>query len=335
MDQVIAAVGDRSGGALLYDGLDSFFHEGGYKAYISTGLAAATDAAIVALFEANFQRGLGIGQLAAPGLTTLAVQTGLLEAALDLGRVAIVDGLDTPTVASLTGQAAALTGLPGDKFAALFAPWDVIPGVVSGADRTAPPSGRICGNIARNDSRGLSAGDPAAGPNGIAAWATDLSQAFADSDRQTLNEASVNVSILVRNTPRTMGWRSLASQASDSNWSMFNGSRVAMLVLYDLGLVADNFEFSKLDSREHTLKKYAGSLQGALLPFFENDDFYGESSDEAFSVDVGPAVNTPDTIAAGELHARVAFRAAPFGERVIIDVSKVPITESLGAAVSP
>lgn len=326
----VAAAGDRQSGSPLYDAIDSYFHHGGAKAFISTAGMSATSSDIVALLD-NFDHGLGIGQVAAPGLDTSVIQLAVMAMVLDTKRVAVLDGTDTAVVATLTAQAAALTDQPGDKFSALFAPWDVIPGLATGTTRVVPASGRIAGNIALNDARGLSTNDPAAGPNGIARWATDVSQHFTDSDQTTLNPQGVNLTRLIRKVPRTMGWRSLANQSANANWSMFSNSRLLMETQWELDLMNENFEFAKIDGRNHTLKKYQGAIKGVLLPFFEDDDLYGDTPADAFTIDVGPSVNTPETEAEGLLKARIALRTSPFGERVIIEIAKVPITESLPA----
>jgi Bacteriophage tail sheath protein len=331
VDQFVDAAGDRDPASSMYDGLDAYFHEGGYKAYVATVAMDGDDADIVAALD-YFDAGLGIGQIAAFGLTTETVQKAVMQKAYDTGRVAILDGTDTATAATLVSQAEALTGSPGDRFSALFAPWDVAPGISTGTTRTIPPSGRICGNIARNDSLGLSPNDPAAGLNGVARWTQDLSQvAWGDSDRTLLNTKGVNVTRMMRNKPRTMGWRSLADQETDDNWSMFSGSRLVMVIKFELGIVAENFEFNKIDAREHTLKKFQGALTGVLLPFFTNDDLYGATPQEAFNVDVGPSVNSLESLAEGYLKAKIALKTSPFGERVVIQVAKIPLTESIAA----
>ena len=59
---------------------------------------------------------------------------------------------------------------------------------------------------------------------------------------------------------------------------------------------------------------------------------YGPEPSDAYSVDVGPAVNTEETIANGELHAVLRVRMSPFAELVVIEIVKYPTTEALPAA---
>lgn len=327
--QAIAGVADPS--TPLWDSVQLFFREGGAHCFFSTVALAANAAALEAALNA-FTKDMGPGQISIPGNTVVAVQEAVMAHAIANDRVAILDGTDTAVAATLITQAAALTASPGSRFAALFAPWDKAPGVAGGVTRTVPPCARIMGNIARNDGQGFSTNDPAAGPLGYAQYVQDLTQPpFIDSDRLALNNAGVNVSRVYKGSVQTYGFRSLASQSTDNNWSMFSNSRCVMAIKAALTIVADNFEFSKLDGNNVNISKYKAAIIAALTPFYVANDLFGTSPAAAFSVDVGPAQNTLTTLANGELHARVGLRTSPFAEQVFIDVAKVPITESLVA----
>ena len=332
IDQFETTFGQRQATSPLYDGLQVFFREGGFRAYISAVAMAGVDADIVTAIDA-FTPDLGPGSMAAFGLTTSTVQLALANACQNGGRIALLDAADTPTAATMVTAATAITSQPGDHFSAMFAPWDSAPGLTGGApSRIVPPSARVAGNLARNDALGYSSGDPAAGVLGIARYVQSLSQsAYSDADRQTLNEAGVNVSRVVLNGVRTYGWRTLANQTTDSDWTFLNGSRVIMAVKSALSVAAENFEFSKLDGLQKVTRKFQGVLSGVLIGFWNSGDLFGDTSKEAFSVDTGPAVNTATTFAQGQLSANVGLRTSGMAEQVIINIAKVPITESLAA----
>jgi phage tail sheath protein FI len=133
------------------------------------------------------------------------------------------------------------------------------------------------------------------------------------------------------NGVRTYGWRTLANQTTDSDWTFLNGSRVIMAVKSALSVAAENFEFSKLDGLQKVTRKFQGVLSGVLIGFWNSGDLFGDTSKEAFSVDTGPAVNTATTFAQGQLSANVGLRTSGMAEQVIINIAKVPITESLAA----
>lgn len=291
--------------------------------------ASATDTQRVTALDA-FPRDLGAGQVAVPGATSAAVQLALLDHAWSTGRVAVLDGTDTASVSTLLTQTGTLRGTNGDRYSGLFAPWDVIPGIFPGTTRTVPPSARVMGNMARNDSLGISQNQPAAGERGQALYVIDLSQdSWSDTDREALNDGGVNVSLTKFGGVRTYGYRTLVDPVNDAKYLSLGNARLHAAVTAVLDQVAESFVFSQLDGKRITANRFGGEIIGALMPFYTAGSLYGDTPGEAFAVDVGPQVNTDQSLARNELHATVALRMSPFGERVIIEVTKVPITEAL------
>jgi hypothetical protein len=317
----------------LYDSVQQFFREGGYRAFVGAADIAAPAADVEALLG-NITPDLGPGAIWAPGNTDAATQLAIADFCDTNGYVSLLHGADTAVAADLVTAAEAITGhSAGDKWSGLFAPWDIIPGLTPGSTRTVPPEGRIAGNMARNDALGYSPDDAAAGVLGIASWTTGLSQpAFTDGERTNLNGAGVNVTRMVYNVPRTYGFRSLASQTTEPDWSFFASSRTIMAIRAVLSIVAENFVFSKLDGAGRVLGKWKAALGGAIQPFYDDGSLYGATAAEAFSVGIGPDVNTDATFAAGKLLAKIGLRTSSMAEQVNIMVAKVPITQSLLAA---
>ena len=67
-----------------------------------------------------------------------------------------------------------------------------------------------------------------------------------------------------------------------------------------------------------------------LAAFYDEGALYGASRRRTrIDVDVGSAVNTPETIANGELHAVLKVKMAPVSEWVVIEIVKIATTESL------
>jgi hypothetical protein len=58
-----------------------------------------------------------------------------------------------------------------------------------------------------------------------------------------------------------------------------------------------------------------------LQPHFDAGELFGATPAEAYSVDT-TSVNTSQTLAAGQLNARVGIRVSPMAEFVYIDVVK-------------
>jgi hypothetical protein len=65
------------------------------------------------------------------------------------------------------------------------------------------------------------------------------------------------------------------------------------------------------------------------MPFYREDALYGALPEEAFAINTGPAVNTPQSIEQEEIKAQVALRISPKGGLLKAEIVNVPISESL------
>ena len=279
---------------------------------------------------ALFTVGFGPGQVSAPGRTSDTAHVALLAHAVLNRRVAIIDPLDTNNTTTLkTAVTACRVG--NQRFGALFAPWIQVPGIAGGATRVLPPSPLVCGLISRNEAE-LGADSPSAGNNGISRFAIGLSQpAWTETQRGDLNDNSVDVIMHRPNENyEVYGWRTLVNKIVDPNWINLGNSRLFMAIASDADKVAETFVFKVIDGQGHVIGDFGGALQGMLMEHFNNGNLYGASASDAFSVDVGSQVNTPQTISNNELHAVLNVRMSPFGELVVIEVVKTPITQEVG-----
>lgn len=281
---------------------------------------------------ALFAKDLGPGQVSFPGRTTAAAHTSLLTHAGNNNRVAILDATDTATVATLTAAVATdrVNNPVNVKYGAVFGPWAIAPGVTPGTTRTVPYSAVQAGLIARSDGKGNSANVAAAGSNGEARYITGLSQvAWTDAQREVLNDGGFNVARLVYGTYRTYGYRSMVSPTGDTTWLQFSNVRLEMQIKALAAKVLEEFNFDEIDGQGNKFGELNGAISGELIPLWQGGSLYGATASEAFYVDTGDQVNTPTTIAAGYINAEISCRMSPFGERTVIGVSKVPITQEL------
>lgn len=293
--------------------------------------ASATDAtweAALNLFTAD----LGPGQVAAPGRTTTQGHTDIMEHAENFNRIALLDGADTATVATHTAEAATLRALGTEARTAMYlAPWLEVPGVLPGTTRTVAPSGTVAGIMARNDQAGKGQNEPSANELGQSRFASDVSQVnWTDDERNTLNDAGVNVIRNMFEGVRLYGYRTLVDPlGADADYLNAANMRLLMAIKAQADLIAERYVLRQIDGRGILIAQFGGDLRGMLLPYYSAGSLYGSTPDEAFVVDVGPAVNTEETIADGELHAVVGVRMAPFAELVVIDIVKVPVSEAI------
>lgn len=294
--------------------------------------ANANDATRLAALNL-FSKELGPGQVAAPGITSNQAYLDLLAHAAAKNRRALLDSVDTATIATLTAAATGLRTAPATaaRFGQFLTPWAVAPGLTPGTTRTVPYSAVQMGLIARSEGEGANPNEAAAGKRGRARYVTGLSQApFTDTDRETLNDAGVTVARLIRSTVTTYGNRSLTNPLTDGDWKSFSASRLMMAIAAGADVVMEGYDFEQIDGKGNVFKKLQGDLSGLVcMPLFNAQALFGDTPDEAFTVNTGPDVNTPTTIAAEEIHAQIAARVSPTGEVLTTEVVKVPVTEAI------
>jgi len=287
-----------------------------------------TDAQWLAALN-TFGPALGPGQVLAPGRTSTAGTQQVCAHAQANNRVALVDLVDTPTVATLQSGASAAAASGAGQYSAAFTPWLVVPGATPGTSRIVPPSCAIAGLIARNDV--LNNPDtPAAGEQGIFNSVIGLSQpAWVDSVRQTLNASGVNVIRGMIGGFRNYGYRSLANPVSNQAWLDFSNVRYLMGLGARCQAVGEMFVFAVIDGQGNTFSDYGAALSALCQADYSSGQIYGGTPEEAFNVDTGPGVNTPATIADNQLRAVVAVRPSPFAELVSILIVNTPITQQV------
>jgi hypothetical protein len=293
------------------------------------GTLPVTDPDVFAAALDHVQDTLGPGQLAAPGKSDPDFHAALLAAAGVQNRIALLDCDPSDDVAGLVAEAAAQRGSDDDRYGALWAPWATIPGRARGTLRTVPWSGIQAGLIARSDASG-NANQAAAGLLGVSRVAVGLDTEYSDSEREQLMEAGVNTARVVYGDVRSYGYRTLVDpDGTHAAWLPLSSTRLAMAIKAECQEVAESYVFAQIDGQGRTLGRFNGELVGVCLKHFQNGGLYGSRPEEAFRVDTGEAVNTPETIADGELRASVALKMSPFAEYVYIEIVKTAITDTL------
>lgn len=314
-DYETAGLGDRTGdAAVVWDTVEVFFAEGGSVVHVSR---TTDDVAPVDVVDAlaAFPKSLGPGQVIAPGDTT--AHAALLAHAAANNRVALLDG----------GGSVIIGPVPG-----------------SDTNRLIPPSAEAAGLIARSDSL-RSVNEAPAGDRGYLRAAIDVDTPdvadvtalavtakgstgaefgamftaghFTDAERATLDEASVNPFIVGINGVQLYGFSGLPTD------SFFTNARLRMSLTARMNALAQQFVFRTIND------EVRGAFRGVLLAELDREykagQIYGDTPDEAYDVDVSDAVNTPTTVAAGQLLADAWYVPGPFAERVGIRLMALPI----------
>jgi len=280
---------------------------------------------------AGIQSELGPGQLTAPGKSDYPSHAAILAAAANTDRVAILDGAITDGPLELTSAAALLRGAEQDRYGSLWGPWAVIPGRAPGTVRQIPWSPVQAALCARNDEAG-NPNQAAAGAWGETQYVTALVQEFSPADCETLLYAGVDTARTVYGSVQAYAFRTLVDPAGPrQEWLELNWARLNMAIVAESKAVGQDYVFSQLDGRGHTIAAFGGQLAGMLTTYYNIDALYGEDVTDAFNVNVGPAVNTIDKLADGILSAVLTTRMSPHAELVQITIVKQPITVALAA----
>lgn len=285
--------------------------------------ANITDATAAAALTA-FNKELGPGQVAYAGRTTSVAWAQLIAHGAAFNRVPLADHPDTTVKSTLISNAATWRGLANSKLGGLFGPWLELPGLVAGATgRPVPASAVVAGVIARNDGRGLSPNKPAAGDLGILQYANKVRATFTDAEYEELNSAHINMIRSKAGDLKVYGFRTGATAVVDPvGWQLGN-RRLFMAIAAQADNILERFVLREIDGRGLLFRELEGALTGMLLGF--GDSLYGQDPSDKFFVDT-TTVNTPDTIAAGEIHAAIELTMSPMGETVILDIVKRQIT---------
>ena len=291
----------------------------------------ATTPEIEAAIE-KFGADLGPGQIAAPGFVGEPEHEALLKHCAATNRRALMDATDTAEAATIVGEATALRDAPSKayRYGCLLAPWATVPGLTLGTYRTVPYSAVQMGLIARAEAEGATANQAAAGKRGRSKYALALTQTYSNANRESLNNAGVTAAVVINGIVTTYGDRTVTNPANDGNWASFAASRLVMGVAALAEDVVSEYVFEQIDGRGSIFKQLEGDLSGmACMPFYLANSLYGTTPAEAFNVSAGPDVNTPTSIAKGEIKAQIAVRTSPVGEMLSVEIVKVPTTESL------
>jgi phage tail sheath protein FI len=326
MTQYETIFGKREGFTDAFDAAESYFREGGAKLTV----APAADAAGLTTALGVLTKDLGPGQIFVPGSlgTSATAQGKVLDHAAEANRIALL-AAPTDVAADLQTLADTFATNVNARYGALFAPQAVVPGLTSGTTRTVDYPALAAGIIARNDAL-YGVNDPAAGVHGISRFAIDLTATYTDDERESLNDAGVDIARSIYGQVQTYGYRTLAEL--DTGWGLLSNARLNMAIVAKCEAVAERYVFSQLDGRRVRINQFGADLTGVLVPYYESGQLFGETAQDAFYVDVGQAVNPDEQLAQGILRAVIGLRMSPFAELVVIEIVKVATDQPLALA---
>jgi hypothetical protein len=192
--------------------------------------------------------------------------------------------------------------------------------------RVVSPSGPVAGSMAALASAGNNADVAAAGNNGILSHAIGVSFAYSDAHRGTLDAAGVAVIRQYNGLVQLYGYTSMSQ---DPNWVDAGNGRLRMQIIGGVRAIGDSYAFADIDAAGKIASAFGGQISAYLDVLYHQGALFGGTAADAFSVNVGPNVNTPATAQLRELIADVAVRMSPTSDQVIINVTRYPVTAAL------
>lgn len=282
-----------------------------------------------------FLKGLGPGQISQAGRTGEQAHKDLLKHAMEFNRFALLDPPQSSVVSTVDGSALALRGT-NDIYGVMCAPWITIPGVLPGTTRFVPPSAFVAAKIAESDAEGNSPNRPPANVRGKSKRAIGLEQppftgaSGPEVTRDTMYSAGVNIIIEENGVVMLYGWRSLVDpNGANQDWLDAGNCRLRMAIVAEINRIAKKYVLDEIDGQGKTLKEFEGEIKSMLSKYWEQGSLFGKTAEEAYLVEVGANVNTPETIKNKEMKAAVTLRMSENSELVFTVVSKIPVTQLL------
>jgi hypothetical protein len=302
-----------------------------------TALSAGTDdrAAVTATLVGNalarFTSDLGPGAVACPGYTSAQVGVALRDHAKATRRIALTATASGATIQEATAAADALSSADGGEHVGLFYPWISVPSG-TGTTKLISPEGYVaaCRNRAHREAGPWRA---PAGEIATASYVLGVERELTRSEGDQLDEERVSAIRTIAGSTRLYGWRSLSTD--EANYALLTGRDMLNLLAGEAEARLEQYVFSTIDGRGHLFRDIEAELVGLLDPLRALGGLYerlaedGTELDPGYSVDVGPAVNTPTVLQRNEVRANVAARVSPVGQLITVTIVK----SALGANV--
>ncbi|SDK80490.1 phage tail sheath family protein [Nonomuraea jiangxiensis] len=306
----------------------------GFPAAGSTNLADGVDEDLSTLDAGDYLRALtalrpidDVNLLAVPDAAdlpdadTLAVQRRIVEdCELLMDRFGVLDpqARDLPpfgagSAAGIDTQRRTLSSARG--YAALYYPWIKVLAADGGPPVLVPPSGHVCGAIARVDN---TAGVFKAPANVYLNGALDIQANgnLIDAEHGELNLMGINViRVQQGGRPLLMGARTIAD---DLNWQYVSVRRLFLFLEESIqqGIGWAVFEPNNLE----LWQKLKRALNAFLHRQWQDGALFGATADDAFEVRIDEALNPPDEQRLGRLHIRIALRPTYPAEFVVVHI---------------
>jgi uncharacterized protein len=261
-----------------------------------------------------------VNLIAVPDCIQLAgastVQTSVIShCELLADRFAVLDAAPKlgPLSTELETQRAGLDSTRG--YAGFYYPWLRVPSAVSGPLVLVPPSGHVCGIIARSDN---TRGVHKAPANEIVNGALGVEFTMSDAEQGQLNlYKNINVIRVFQAGGRPV-LNGARTTATDRNWQYVN---IRRLFLYLEESIQEGIRWAVFEPNNLGLwEKLRRSITEFLLRTWRDGALFGATPKEAFYVRIDEALNPPADRALGRLTIEIGVKPSYPAEFIIVRI---------------
>jgi uncharacterized protein len=253
------------------------------------------------------------------GVVTANVQRAMIDHCTFLGdRFAVLDSepgtplFDTPSTPGVETQRRGLDSPRG--YAALYYPWLRVRPATAGEPILVPPSGHVCGIIARSDN---TRGVHKAPANELVSGTMGVERTMSDVDQGQLNVKGINVLRVFTSGGRVMLWGARTT-ATDRNWQYVN---VRRLFLYLEESIAEGIQWAVFEPNNLGLwQKLRRSITEFLMRTWRDGALFGAAPEDSFYVRIDEHLNPDAERALGRLHIEIGVRPSYPAEFIIVRI---------------
>lgn len=251
-----------------------------------------------------------IALVAAPGMTTPAIQDAVLSHCENMNRFAI---LDSP--AEISGGVDKLPKPRDSQFGAYYFPWIKVYDPAKNDNVFMPPSGHMTGIYARTDGvRGVHK----APANEVVRGALDLRYNITKGEQDLLNPKGINCIRYFKDRGiRVWGARTISS---DPSWRYLNVRRLFIMVEESIKI---GTQWVVFEPNDHNLwKRVTRDVTAFMLRIYKSGALFGATPEEAFYVKCDEETNPPEQVDAGQLVIEIGMAPVKPAEFVIFRISQ-------------
>jgi phage tail sheath protein FI len=257
-----------------------------------------------------------VNLIAIPDRTTAPVQQALIaHCELMADRFAVLDaepGLELFGDNSIEAQRLGVASTRG--YAALYYPWLRVAPAGAGAPILVPPSGHVCGIIARSDN---SRGVHKAPANEIVNGALGVERLMSDIDQGQLNLPGINVIRVFQTGGRPVLWGARTT-ATDLNWQYVN---IRRLFLFLEESIEEGIRWAVFEPNNLQLwQKLKRTITEFLTRVWRDGALFGAKPEDAFYVRIDEALNPFSEQALGRLNIEIGVRPTYPAEFIIVRI---------------